>query len=104
MAETRQQRPQRQHRGAHGLDQLIGRFGRVEWAGIQVQQAVVSALGLHPHVADQLEHGGHVLQARHIAQRHRLGGEQAGAQLGQCSVLGAGNFNLALQSATAANP
>ena len=103
MAEAGQQRSERQHRGAHGLDQFVRGFGRVQRAGIQVQQTIFSTFGLHPHVADQLEHGGHVLEARHIAQRHRLGGQQAGAQLGEGRVLGARNGDLALQAAAAAN-
>ena len=60
-------------------------------------------LGLHPHVAEQLAHGGHVLQARHVEQRDRLGGQQRGAQLGQGRIFGAGNHDLAVERPTTAN-
>jgi hypothetical protein len=54
------------------------------------------ALRRDTHVADQLEHGGHVLQLRHIAQHHGLVGQQSCAQFGQSSVLGARNQHLAV--------
>jgi hypothetical protein len=103
MAEARQQRAQGQHGGAHGLDQLVGRLGVAEVAGIQADRAVVVALGRHAHVAHQLEHGRHVLQARHVVQRHGLVGQQRRAQLGQRGVLGAGNEYFAAELSPAAN-
>ena len=60
------------------------------------RDAVVALLGVDAHVADQFEHGGHVLQARNIAQGDRLGGQQAGAQLGQGGVFCTGDVYLAL--------
>jgi len=51
-AKARQQRPQRQHRGAHGLDQLVRRFGRVQrTARSGAARPSCRALGLHAHVA-----------------------------------------------------
>jgi hypothetical protein len=70
MAKTRQQRTQHQHRGAHGLDQLIRRFW-LERAGRALEAhaaALTVGLGLHAHVVQQLAHGGHVAQARHVVQ------------------------------------
>ncbi|MPM50813.1 hypothetical protein SDC9_97556 [bioreactor metagenome] len=40
---------------------------------------------------------------RHIAQHHRIGGEQRGAQFGQRGVLGTGDWHLAMQWAATAN-
>ena len=89
VAETRQQRAQRQHRGAHGLDQLVRRFA--------------VGFGVHAHVVEQAPHGAHVVQARHVGQQHRLVGQQGGAHLGQRGVLGAGDGQLALQRPPAAD-
>ena len=66
-------------------------------------RAGVVALGRHAHVAQQLEHGAHILQARHIAQGHGLVGQQGRTQLGQRGVLGAGDDHLAAEPAPAAN-
>ena len=65
--------------------------------------ALAVRLGLHAHVADQLEHGGHVLQARHVAQSDWLGGQQRGAQLGQGRIFGAGNHDLAIELPATSN-
>ena len=40
LAEARQQRAQHQHRGAHGLHQLVRRFGLIERAGVDAHGAV----------------------------------------------------------------
>ena len=77
LAEARQQRAERQHRGAHGLDQLVGRFGRTQPGRIDADACRRSSRSTrHAHVADQLEHGRHVLQARHVLQ-HRPAGRSA---------------------------
>jgi hypothetical protein len=53
--------------------------------------------GCHTHVANQLEHGGHVLQAWHVVQLDRLVAEQSRAQLGQRGVFGTGHIHGAQQ-------
>jgi hypothetical protein len=60
------------------------------------------ALGAHAHVANELEHGGHVLQAGHVVQLHGLVGQQGRAQLGQGGVFGARDCDRAMQRAAAA--
>ena len=102
-AKARQQRAEGQHRGAHGLDQLVRRFGRMQRARVQRDGVGISgaALGLNAHVADQLEHGGHVLQRGHVVQRDGVSGQQRGAQLGQCRILGTGNRHCARQGLAA---
>jgi hypothetical protein len=103
VAEACQQRAQGQHRGAHGLHEFVGGLGVAEVAGVQAHGAVVVPLGRHAHVAHQLEHGRHVLQARHVVQRHGLVGQQRRAQFGQRGVLGAGNEYFAAELSPAAN-
>jgi hypothetical protein len=51
------------------------------------------AFSRHSHVADQLEHGRHVVQARHVVQHHGIGREQGSAQLRQRRVFGTRNFD-----------
>ncbi len=60
-------------------------------------------LGLHAHVLEQLAHGRDIAQARHVAQHHRLVGQQGGAKLGQCRVLGARHIHFAIQAAATAD-
>ena len=103
VAKARQQRTQRQHRGAHGFHQFIGRFGGVQLARVQHHVTRFIALGAHAHVANQLDHGRDVLQTRHVGQRHRVCRQQGGTQLGQRGVLRARNGHVAVQRTTAAN-
>ena len=103
VAKTGQQRPQRQHRSAHGFHQLVRRFRVVQASGVQRDPTVFVVLGRHAHVADQLEHGRDVLQARHIGQRDGLGAQQSGAQLGQGRIFGTRHIERALQAVAAAN-
>jgi len=100
--QPRQQRPEHQHRGAHGLDQFVGGQRLQRRARLQRHAAALAVgLHLHPHVLQQAAHGGHVAQARHVAQRHRLVGEQGGAEFGQGGVFGTGNRHLAMQAVAA---
>ena len=103
LAKAGQQRAQGQHRSAHGLDQFVRGLGRVQSAGVNAHRAVVSTLGRHTHVADELEHGANVLQLRHIEQGHGLGREQCGAQLRQGGIFGTRHQHLALQGTAAAD-
>ena len=88
MTKTRQQGPQGQHRGTHGFHQFIRRFGIAQAGSIQMHRTCVIALSCDTHVTDQLEHGGHVLQLRHIAQHNGLVGQQGCAQLRQSGIFG----------------
>ena len=104
LAKPRQQRPQRQHRCTHGLDQLVRRLGFDRIDGLKRHAAALAMrLGLHAHVVEQAAHGGHVLQARHVQQVDRLVGQQRGAHLRQCGVFGTGYLHLAMELATPAN-
>ena len=72
--------------------------------GVKAHAAALAVrLGLHAHVVEQLAHGAHVLQARHVGQLDRLVGQQRGAHLGQRGVLGAGDGDFAAQGAATAD-
>ena len=105
-AKTCQQRAQCQHRSTHCFHQLVRRLrlvqpARIDAHGTGVALAGSALLGAHAHVANQLEHGRHILQPRHIGQGDRLAAEQRCAQLGQGGVFGTRNINGAGERLTA---
>jgi len=51
----------------------------------------------HTHVADQLEHGGHVLQTRHVFQGDGISRQQGRTQLWQRRVFSARDSDRAVQ-------
>jgi hypothetical protein len=96
IAELRQQRAQHQHRGAHSLDQLVGRDVAVDAARVDGHRiALVDDAGAQ--ASEQLGGGEHVVQARHVGDPHRRIGQQGGAEDRQYGVLGAGNADVALE-------
>jgi hypothetical protein len=105
LAEAREQRAEHEDRRAHGLHQIVRCLGRADRAGVERNGVGLrlAALGLGAHVAQQLERGAHVLQARHVSQRDRIGRQQRGAEFGQRGVLGAGDDDFAFEPAAAAD-
>ena len=101
MAKAGQQGAEGQHRGAHGFHQFVRGFGVVQPTRIQTDRAVIGTLGGDAHVADELEHGGHILQLWHVVQGHGLIGQQGRAQLGQGRIFSARNQHFALEWTTA---
>ena len=101
LPEARQQRSEHKDRGAHGLDEVV-------WCD-RLTQSVRVDLDIHAlidghrdaHPTEQLDHGGDILQVRHIADRHRLGGEQRRGEDRQSGVLGARHPDLALERGAA---
>ncbi len=100
LAEARYQRAQHQDRGAHGLDQFVGGLWRVDVGAVE-RHARAILLGLHAHLAQQLERGAHVLQPGNVVERDGVRAKQPGAQDRQRGVLGAGYADLASQRAIA---
>src|SRR4051812_36793188 len=68
---ARDQRTQYQARGAHGLDDIVGRFGPVEMFGVDAHR---SGLPREPRarVFEQALHGGDIFHARNTPERDRL--------------------------------
>ena len=101
-----QQRAQHQDRGAHGLDQFVGRHMLVDAARIDGdrtapgQRAFVDA-DARAQFAQQLHRGDHVVQVRHVGDFHRRIGQQGGAQDRQHRVLGAGDGDFAVEGIAA---
>ena len=96
-AEARQQRTQHQNRRAHGLHQLIRREILLDGRGIDFDAHLFVDGHRNAHAPQQLDHGGDVLQMRHVRHRHRTVGQQAAGQNRQRGVLGARDADLALE-------
>ena len=89
MPEVRQQRPQHQDRGAHLLDQVIGRVAILDLGAVELNGHALAHHRLDAHAPEQLQGGSNILQVRQVADGHRPLGEQRGAEDRQRRVLGA---------------
>src|SRR5450830_638909 len=94
LAAARQERPQHQDGGAHGLDQFVGRKRRVQAAGVELQAELLIERHRDAHAAEQIEQGGDVAQMRHVGEPQRRGREQRRAHDRQRRVLGPGDAHL----------
>ena len=65
---AREQRPQHQHRGAHGLHQLVAGDRVLDRGRAQLRCRSSCAPTSTPIRREQLRHGAHVHQARHVAR------------------------------------
>ena len=89
-----QKRPENQHRGAHGLDQIIGRLDIVDRCGVDSDNIAVP---LDPG-AERLQHldgGVDVAQKRHIADLVHPWSKDCGTEDRQRCILGAADRHLA---------
>ena len=94
---TRQQRAQHQHRGTHGLDQLIRCKRIIQAAGIQLDAEFFVDRNPHAHLCQQRQHRRHVVQMRHVRNTQRFGAKDGRAQYRQSGVFCAGDTHLALE-------
>jgi hypothetical protein len=93
-AATRDQRSERENRGAHRLHELVRRERPVDLRRIERGGAGGRRVDGDAHLREQPLHRPHVVQARKIGERQRLGSEQRCAKNRQRRVLRAGNANL----------
>ena len=70
-------------------------------AGIDFHTQFFTHDGLHTHAAEQLQHGGDVVQVRQVAYFHRVGGQQGRRHDRQCRVLRTRDADFAFQRNTA---
>ena len=101
LTETGDHRAEYQDRGAHGLDQLVRRDQGLDGAGIDFDRELLVDDRLHAHAAEQLDHGGDVVQVRQVAHGDRGIGQQGGGEDRQRGVLRAGNTDFAVEADTA---
>ena len=73
VSEARDERAEREHGGAHGLDEFVGRFGVGNGFGLdrEFARGKVGALHQAAHVREQLGHGDDVAHVRDIFQGDR---------------------------------
>jgi hypothetical protein len=97
LAAAGEQRPQGQDRRAHGLDELVGREGPVDSAGIEGNGSGRDRVQRDAHLRQQRLHRPHVLEARHVREHERLRREQRRAEDRQRRILRAGDPDFADQ-------
>ncbi|MCY1442021.1 hypothetical protein D9M71_583630 [compost metagenome] len=103
LAETGNHRAQNQDRGAHGLDQLVGRDQRLDSTGVDFHRQLFVDHRLDAHAPEQLDHGGDVMQVRQVADRDRAIGQQGRCKNRQGRVLCPGNADFAIKTNAASN-
>src|SRR3990167_1504902 len=86
LAKARDQRAKHEDRRAHGFHQLVGCNQGLDAARIDFDAELLVDHRLNAHAAEQLDHGGDVVQVRQGAHRHRAIGQQGGRQNRQGGV------------------
>jgi hypothetical protein len=102
LPEARDQRAEREDRGAHRLHVLVGRE-RLDHVARVEADVMGRGLGLHAHALEQLHHRAHVVQLRHVADVDGSGGQQRGREDRQRRVLGTGHPHFARKRHAALN-
>ena len=90
LAKAGHERAEHQDRGAHGLDEFVGRLAVGHRARIGLDVELLVHRDLHTHHLQQREGGCHILEMRHIADSYWLAGQQGTAKYRQRGVLRAG--------------
>ena len=103
LTETGDHRAQHQDRGAHGLDQLVRCNQGLDGARVDLDRQLFVDHRLDAHAAEQLDHGGDVVQVRQVAHGDRAVGQQGRRQNRQGCVLRARNADLAIKASAASN-
>ncbi len=96
-AVLRDERPEHQDRSPHGLDELVGREGRVGRGRVDLDPHALVDGDARTHAAEQFDHRRYVMQVRDVCDRDRPVGQQRARQNRQRGVLGARNANFAVE-------
>ncbi len=102
LAEPAQHRSRQQHRAANLLKELNPRRGEPGSARTQVQRGAIPA-HTHAEFGQNLKHGAHVADLRHVVQPDLSFGQEDGGQNRQRRVLVAGRSDIAGQGMIALN-
>ena len=109
-AMTREQRPQHLEAGAHFADDIVGRQRGFDLGDMQAhrvalpQRGAASDVHADAELHQQIAHPADVGEARHVAQRHRLVGQQRRGHQFQRRILGAADGNFTLEAVAAPYP
>ena len=97
LARARHQGTQHEHRGPHGLDQVVGGLDGGELPGLDLDDAADPELDLRAHVGEEPPHGADVPHLGDIGEHDGLVREEGRADVGQGGVLGPRDAHRALQ-------
>ena len=100
-AVARDQRPEHQHRRAHGLDQLVGRLVVVDRRRVDARDAPALVFEAGAQAREQPPHRAHVAQPGDVAVAGGAARQQRRRQDGQRGVLGTRDAHLAVQAGAA---
>ena len=98
---AREQRAEHEDGRAHGLDEIVGRDGFAELAGVHPDFAALAGRHGDAHAPEQPDHGRDIVQLRDIPDRDRRVGQESRGEDRQRRVLGAGGAHLALEAPAA---
>ena len=101
-AQAGEQRPQHQHRGPHGLDQIVGRFRAGDGVGVHPHR-VALPLPARAQAFQNAQHGAGVAQVGDVVQHVLARREQGRGQKRQGRVLGPADAHLAVERPSAFN-
>jgi hypothetical protein len=103
------QRSEHQDRGAHLAHDVVRRLARGELAGTdrhhaaEILRPATLDAGRGAKLVEQVPETVDIGEARQVAQRQRLVGQQRAGHQGECGVLGAGDRQATGKAVTAAN-
>ena len=100
-AKMSHQRAQHEDGRPHGFDQLVRRVELLDGIGVDFHAHLLINDHFNAHAAQQLDHGGHVVQVWQVADGHRLVCQKCRRQNRQRGVLGAGNPDFTIQGLAA---
>src|SRR6266478_5356250 len=106
MAAAGDQRPEHEGRGAHGLDQFIGGFGRSQslaMNGGAMLGAAVAEFDFGSHGGEEVARSLNVAYLRNVFENDRFVGEQGSGHAGKRSVFSAADADGAEQRFAAAD-
>ena len=101
---ARQQRPQRQHRGAHLAHQVVRRRVPAQFRGAERQGPLPAGARLDPELAEKRHHGRDVADLRQVVQGQRVFAQKRGREQRQRRVFRAGDGHRAVQRPASADP
>ena len=105
VAEARDERAERQNRGAHRFHQFVGRFGVRNGFGLNGEFAGRNVRAFHAaaHVREKLGHGDDVAHVRNIFESDGFAGEQRRGHRRQRGIFRAADSDCAFELASALN-
>ncbi|MNM67383.1 hypothetical protein D3C81_789160 [compost metagenome] len=101
--ETGNHRTQYQNRRTHGFNQFVRCDQGLDGARVDFDGEFLVDHRLNAHAAEQLDHGGDVVQVRQVGHGHRAIAQQGGSQDRQGRVLCPGDADFAVKTSTASN-